>query len=77
MTASIPAEMKFKLYIEPVAQLKDSTGHYARWTDIRLIRRISGYRAPRIDPTRTLCIGIMCATNCAISFLISIPWIPS
>ena len=55
MTASIPAEMKFKLYIEPLLQLKDSAGHYARWTDIRLIRRMlrdASHRA--YDPTRTL-----------------------
>jgi uridine kinase len=55
MTISIPAEMKFKLYIEPLLQLKDSAGRYVRWTDIRLIRRMlrdASHRA--YDPTRTL-----------------------
>jgi len=55
MTASIPAEMKFKLYIEPLLQLKDSAGRFVRWTDIRLIRRMlrdASHRA--YDPTRTL-----------------------
>lgn len=55
MTADIPNEWKFKLYIEPLLQLKDSEGHYARWTDIRLMRRMlrdASHRA--YDPTQTL-----------------------
>jgi len=55
MTKDIPAEMKFKLYIEPLLQLKDSHGNYVRWTDIRLIRRMlrdSVHRA--YDPEQTL-----------------------
>jgi uridine kinase len=55
MTKDIPAEMKFKLYIEPLLQLKDSRGNYVRWTDIRLIRRMlrdSAHRA--YDPEQTL-----------------------
>jgi len=55
MTADIPAEKKFRLYIEPLLQLKDSDGHYVRWTDIRLIRRMlrdASHRA--YDPTKTL-----------------------
>ena len=55
MTIDIPAEWKFKLYIEPLLQLKDSHGKYARWTDIRLIRRMLRDAAHRAyDPTQTL-----------------------
>jgi uridine kinase len=55
MTADIPAEKKFRLYLEPLLQLKDPDGHYVRWTDIRLIRRMlrdASHRA--YDPTKTL-----------------------
>ena len=55
MTKDIPAEKKFSLYIEPLLQLKDPSGHYVRWTDIRLIRRMlrdASHRA--YDPTKTL-----------------------
>ena len=55
MTADIPAEKKFRLYLEPLLQLKDPEGYYVRWTDIRLIRRMlrdASHRA--YDPTKTL-----------------------
>ena len=55
MTTDIPSEKKFRLYIEPLLQLKDPDGHYVRWTDIRLIRRMlrdASHRA--YDPTKTL-----------------------
>ncbi|MFN2304025.1 MAG: ATP cone domain-containing protein [Anaerolineales bacterium] len=55
MTKDIPPEKKFRLYIEPLLQLKDPDGHYVRWTDIRLIRRMlrdASHRA--YDPTKTL-----------------------
>lgn len=55
MTADIPAEKKFRLYLEPLLQLKDPDGQYVRWTDIRLIRRMlrdASHRA--YDPTKTL-----------------------
>ncbi len=55
MTSDIPPEMKFKLYIEPLLQLKDNQGKYVRWTDIRLIRRMLRDAAHRAyDPTKTL-----------------------
>lgn len=55
MTSDIPPEMKFKLYIEPLLQLKDNNGRYVRWTDIRLIRRMLRDAAHRAyDPTQTL-----------------------
>ncbi|RPI81183.1 MAG: response regulator SirA [Chloroflexi bacterium] len=55
MTGDIPDEKKFKLYLEPLLQLKDSQGRYARWTDLRLIRRMlrdASHRA--YDPRQTL-----------------------
>lgn len=55
MTVDIAPEMKFKLYIEPLLQLKDSKGKYVRWTDIRMIRRMLRDAAHRAyDPTQTL-----------------------
>jgi uridine kinase len=55
MTKDIPDEMKFKLYLEPLLQMKAPGGHYVRWTDLRLIRRMlrdASHRA--YDPRRTL-----------------------
>ena len=40
MTEAAPAEAKFKLYIETLAQLKDSEGKFLRWTDVRMMRRM-------------------------------------
>jgi uridine kinase len=39
MSEGIADEIKFKLYLEPLLQMKSSTG-YIRWTDLRLIRRM-------------------------------------
>lgn len=55
MTCGIDEELKFKVYIEPLLQMKDSSGEYVRWTDLRLMRRMvrdAAYRA--YDPQRTL-----------------------
>jgi uridine kinase len=55
MTGDVPDEQKFKLYLEPLLQMKDSQGEYVRWTDIRLIRRMlrdASHRA--YSPTKTL-----------------------
>lgn len=55
MTRSIPDELKFKVYLEPLLQMKDSHNEYIRWSDLRLIRRMlrdSVHRA--YDPRRTL-----------------------
>ena len=54
MTASIDDEMKFRLYLEPLLQMKGPDG-YIRWTDLRLIRRMlrdAQHRA--YDPQQTL-----------------------
>jgi len=55
MTGSIDDAHKFKLYIEPLLQMKGPDGRYVRWTDLRLMRRMvrdAAYRA--YDPQRTL-----------------------
>jgi uridine kinase len=55
MTAGIDTEMMFKLYLEPLLQMKDQQGRYVRWTDLRLIRRMLRDAAHRAyDPTKTL-----------------------
>lgn len=55
MTAGISLEKQFRLYLEPLLQMKDSQGKYVRWTDLRLMRRMlrdASHRA--YDPERTL-----------------------
>jgi uridine kinase len=55
MTEDIATEKKFKLYLEPMMQMKSASGQYIRWTDIRLMRRMlrdAAYRA--YDPEKTL-----------------------
>jgi len=55
LTESVQAERKFKIYIETVSQIKDSSGEYIRWTDIRLLRRMlrdSQFRA--YPPEKTI-----------------------
>ena len=55
LTESVPDGHKFRLYIETISQLKDNTGRYTRWTDIRLLRRMirdAKFRA--YSPERTL-----------------------
>jgi uridine kinase len=55
MTEGIPGEQKFKLYLEPLLQMKDQSGKYVRWTDIRLIRRMLRDATHRAyDPRQTL-----------------------
>lgn len=55
MTDSVGDEHKFKLYLEPLLQLKTSYGEYIRWTDIRLLRRMLRDASHRsYDPTKTL-----------------------
>ncbi|MFH2069727.1 MAG: ATP cone domain-containing protein [Elusimicrobiota bacterium] len=55
MTSSIPHDMKFKFYIEAICQLKDNSGEFIRWADLRMLRRMvrdSLHRA--YDPARTV-----------------------
>jgi uridine kinase len=55
MTRDIPNEYKFKLYLEPLLQIKGMDNRYIRWTDLRLIRRMLRDAVHRAyDPRRTL-----------------------
>ena len=40
MTASVPADHKFRLYVETLGQLRDTKGNFLRWADNRLLRRM-------------------------------------
>ncbi|MGD8306593.1 MAG: ATP cone domain-containing protein [Ignavibacteria bacterium] len=51
----ISDDVKFKLYLEPLLQMKDNNNTYIQWTDLRLIRRMlrdSVHRA--YNPKQTL-----------------------
>ncbi len=55
LTQGIDPEQTFKVYLEPLLQMKDPDGVYFRWTDIRLIRRMlrdASHRA--YSPQKTL-----------------------
>jgi uridine kinase len=55
MTAAIPTEMKFKLYIETLLQMRGPDNHYIRFTDLRLMRRmLRDARERAYDPRQTL-----------------------
>ena len=56
MTRSIPAEQKFRLYIETLGQLRAANGAFMRWADNRLMRRMlrdSLHRNSRPETTLT------------------------
>ena len=40
MTASLPEEMKFRLYVETLSQARAADGRYVRWADVRMLRRV-------------------------------------
>jgi uridine kinase len=40
MTEEVDDDLKFRLYIEPLLQMKGPDGRYVRWTDLRLMRRM-------------------------------------
>jgi uridine kinase len=55
MTGRVDDEQKFRLYIEPLLQMKGPTGRYVRWTDLRLMRRMVRDAAHRAySPQQTL-----------------------
>ncbi len=55
MTEGIDGALKFKLYLEPLMQMKGVDGEYVHWTDIRLIRRMLRDATHRAyDPRQTL-----------------------
>ena len=55
MTQGVDDEQKFKLYIEPLLQMKGPDGRFIRWTDLRLMRRMERDASHRAyDPQQTL-----------------------
>ncbi len=40
LTKSVSEKQKMKIFIETLAQQRDSSGYFVRWTDIRLLRRM-------------------------------------
>ncbi len=55
MTASIPADQKFRIYIETLGQLRDVRGNFMRWADNRLLRRmIRDSWGRKMQPLETL-----------------------
>jgi uridine kinase len=55
MTQDVDDALKFKLYIEPLLQMKNVEGRYVRWTDLRLMRRMLRDATHRAyDPQQTL-----------------------
>lgn len=40
LTAGVPRDRKFRLYIETISQLRGPDGRWTRWTDVRLLRRM-------------------------------------
>jgi len=40
MTAGIPADSQFRVYIETICQLQDQDYNFVPWTDLRLLRRM-------------------------------------
>jgi uridine kinase len=55
MTAEIDDSIKFKLYIEPLLQMKGPDGEYVHWTDLRLMRRMVRDATHRAyEPRQTL-----------------------
>jgi uridine kinase len=55
MTRSVDDEQKFKLYIEPLLQMKGPDGRFVRWMDLRLMRRMTRDATQRArKPQQTL-----------------------
>lgn len=55
LTKDIADGTKFKLYLEPLLQMKGEDGEYIHWTDIRLMRRMLRDATHRAyDPRQTL-----------------------
>jgi len=55
MTNSIPAQKKFKLYVETLGQFRGEDGTFMRWSDNRLLRRMIRDKDHRnLKPMQTL-----------------------
>jgi len=51
----IDEKLKFKLYLEPLIQIRDADGKFVQWTDIRLMRRMLRDSVQRAyNPQQTL-----------------------
>ena len=40
LTGKIPGELKYRVYLETLSQLRDADDRFVRWTDLRLLRRM-------------------------------------
>ena len=40
LTGKIPGELKYRVYLETLSQLRDVDDRFVRWTDLRLLRRM-------------------------------------
>ncbi len=55
MTSRIPAESKFRVYVETLGQLRTASGHFLRWADNRMLRRMIRDRDHRnMQPVETI-----------------------
>jgi uridine kinase len=55
LTARIPEEVKYKVYIEALVQLLDKKGKWVKCTDLRMLRRMARDRVHRnVSPRQTL-----------------------
>lgn len=55
MTEAVPRDVKFKLYIETLSQLRDKNNRFVRWYDIRMLRRmVRDVRARCYNPLKTV-----------------------
>lgn len=55
ITLSVADEQKFRVYLEPLLQMKGTDNEYIRWSDLRLIRRMLRDAVHRAyDPRQTL-----------------------
>ena len=55
MTQGVPDDLKFRMYIEAMCQVKDATGEFVRWADLRMLRRmVRDSWARRYSPKETV-----------------------
>lgn len=55
LTESVPAEQKYRVYIEALAQIKNDESRFIRWTDVRMLRRmVRDMQFRNHDPRKTL-----------------------
>ncbi|MBI4218095.1 MAG: response regulator SirA [Elusimicrobia bacterium] len=55
LSESVAPEQKFRFYIEAICQIKDLSGNFVRWTDLRMLRRMIRDSHQRgCEPSRTV-----------------------